>query len=51
MGSLRVVANAAGDVVKIIDYDAFGNVLADSNSFFEIQLGFAGGCTIGIQDW
>jgi len=43
VGSLRVVANASGSVVKKIDYDSFGNILADSNPAFIIPFGFAGG--------
>jgi len=31
VGSLRVVADASGNVVKRIDYDAFGNIISDSN--------------------
>ena len=27
VGSLRVVADAAGNVVKRIDYDSFGNII------------------------
>jgi RHS repeat-associated protein len=43
MGSLRVVADAAGNVVKSIEYDSFGNILDDSNPSYEIPFGFAGG--------
>ncbi|MFC1816115.1 RHS repeat domain-containing protein, partial [Thermodesulfobacteriota bacterium] len=43
VGSLRVVANASGSVVKRIDYDTFGNILADTNPAFEVPFGFAGG--------
>jgi RHS repeat-associated protein len=43
VGSLRVVADAAGDVVKRIDYDSFGNILNDTNPSFEVPFGFAGG--------
>jgi RHS repeat-associated protein len=43
VGSLRVVADAAGNVVKRIDYDSFGNIIADTNEAFKIPLGFAGG--------
>jgi len=43
VGSLRAVMDGAGNVVKRIDYDTFGNVLADSNADFEAPFGFAGG--------
>jgi RHS repeat-associated protein len=43
VGSLRLVADAAGNVVKSIEYDSFGNVLTDSNLSFEIPFGFSGG--------
>jgi uncharacterized protein RhaS with RHS repeats len=35
-GSLRLVVDAAGAVVKRIDYDAFGNVLTDTNPAFDV---------------
>ncbi len=34
------------NVIKPIDYDAFGNVISDSNPEFSIPFGFAG----GLQD-
>ena len=43
VGSLRLVADANGNVVKRIDYDSFGNVISDTDSSFEIPFGFAGG--------
>jgi RHS repeat-associated protein len=43
VGSLRVVADAAGNVVKRIDYDSFGNIINDTNPSFEVPFGFAGG--------
>ena len=43
VGSLRVVTDSAGNVIKIVDYDAFGNILSDSNSVFTVPFGFAGG--------
>jgi len=46
VGSLRILADAAGNIVKRIDYDSFGNVLYDSNPGFAVPLGFAG----GLQD-
>ncbi|MBI9086620.1 MAG: hypothetical protein JEZ11_23685 [Desulfobacterales bacterium] len=43
VGSLRIVADTTGNVVKRIDYDAFGNILSDTNPAFEVSFGFAGG--------
>jgi RHS repeat-associated protein len=43
VGSLRVVADSAGHMVKRIDYDSFGNIIADTNEGFAIPFGFAGG--------
>ena len=43
VGSLRVVADGFGNVVKKIDYDSFGNITRDTNASFEIPFGFAGG--------
>jgi RHS repeat-associated protein len=42
VGSVRLVADSTGSVVQRIDYDEFGNVLADSASGFQ-PFGFAGG--------
>ncbi len=46
VGSLRVVADSTGNVVKRIDYDSFGNIIADTDSLFDMPFGFAG----GLQD-
>ena len=43
VGSLRVVADSAGNVVKRTDYDSFGNIINDTNPAFEVPFGFAGG--------
>jgi RHS repeat-associated protein len=43
VGSLKIVSDASGNVVKIIDYDSFGNIINDSNSSFNIPFVFAGG--------
>lgn len=42
-GTPRVVADAAGQVVKAIDHDSFGVVISDSNPAFDLPIGFAGG--------
>jgi len=43
VGTPRVIADATGAIVKVIDYDAFGNVLTDSNPSFQLAIGYAGG--------
>jgi RHS repeat-associated protein len=43
VGSLRVVADASGNVVKRIDYDSFGNIIDEIDPTFEVPFGFAGG--------
>jgi len=45
-GSLRVVADASGNVVKRIDYDSFGNIIMDTNPSFDVPFGFA----VGLYD-
>jgi YD repeat-containing protein len=41
--SLRMVADASGNVVKRITYDSFGNILEDTNPSLTMPFGFAGG--------
>jgi RHS repeat-associated protein len=43
VGTLRAVADTSGNIVKRIDYDSFGNIIADSNPAFSVLFGFAGG--------
>ncbi|MCP4351770.1 MAG: hypothetical protein GY795_40425 [Desulfobacterales bacterium] len=43
VGSLRIVTDASGTVVRKTDYDSFGNIYSDSNPAFEVPFGFAGG--------
>ncbi len=43
VGSLRVVADTSGNVIKAIQYDPFGGIIEDSNPDFKIPLGFASG--------
>jgi len=43
VGSLRLVADGSGNVVKRISYDSFGNILEDTNPSFTMPFGFAGG--------
>ncbi|WFS61831.1 RHS repeat-associated core domain-containing protein [Pseudodesulfovibrio thermohalotolerans] len=43
VGSLRVVADADGNVIKEVLYDPFGGIIADTNPGLRVPLGFAGG--------
>ncbi|MBH24557.1 MAG: hypothetical protein CMH57_08915 [Myxococcales bacterium] len=43
VGSPRVITDAAGSVVKIVDYDVFGRIVFDSDPAFDLPFGFAGG--------
>jgi RHS repeat-associated protein len=43
VGSLRVVADSSGNVVKRIYYDSFGNIIEDTDPSFDIPFGSAGG--------
>jgi RHS repeat-associated protein len=43
VGSLRVVADASGNVIKRIDCDSFGSIINDTNPGFHVPFGFAGG--------
>nr|WP_320190299.1 RHS repeat-associated core domain-containing protein [uncultured Desulfobacter sp.] len=43
VGSLRLVTDSAGNSVKRIDYDTFGNVISDSDESLTVPFGFAGG--------
>ncbi|CAB1081078.1 odd Oz/ten-m homolog 4 [Olavius algarvensis Delta 1 endosymbiont] len=43
VGSLRLISDSAGNVMKSLEYDSFGNVLNDSNPAFAVPFGFAGG--------
>ncbi|MEO8133744.1 MAG: RHS repeat-associated core domain-containing protein, partial [Betaproteobacteria bacterium] len=47
LGSPRVLTDTAGAVVRVLEFDAFGNVTADSNPAFELPIGFAGGLADG----
>ena len=43
VGSVRIVADSSGNVVKKINYDSFGNIINDTEPTFEIPFGFSGG--------
>ena len=43
VGSLRAVVDHSGVMVKRIDYDAYGYIINDTNTSFQVPFGFAGG--------
>ena len=43
VGTLKVVADASGNVIRSIEYDSFGNILDETNPLFAVPFGFAGG--------
>lgn len=43
VGSLRVVADQSGNVIKEILCDSFGGIIEDTNPALRIPIGFAGG--------
>ncbi|MDO7653203.1 MAG: hypothetical protein MUQ57_00750, partial [Porticoccus sp.] len=43
IGTPRFITDETGTLVKKIDYDAYGNVIADTNLAMDIPFGFAGG--------
>jgi len=43
VGSLKIIADTAANVLKRIKYDSFGNIIQDTNPSFAIPFGFAGG--------
>ncbi len=43
VGTLKAVADASGNVIRSIEYDAFGNIISDSDDSFAVPFGFAGG--------
>jgi RHS repeat-associated protein len=43
VGTPRVVTDAGGVVVKIVERDSFGRLLSDSNPAFALPIGFASG--------
>lgn len=47
LGTPRVVCDADGELVKVLEYDSFGQVMADSNPAFELHNSFAGGLIDG----
>jgi RHS repeat-associated protein len=43
VGSLRAITDTNHNIVKVITYDTYGNILTDTNPSFAIPFGFAGG--------
>ena|GEM_PF-578160 len=42
-GTPRVVSDATGQAVKVMEYDSFGNLISDSDPAFRLPIGYAGG--------
>lgn len=42
LGTPRVVCDANGQLVKVLEYNSFGHPIADSNPAFELHITFAG---------
>jgi len=47
VGTPLLVTNSAGLEMKRMEYDSFGNMTFDSNSSFDLPIGFAGGLADG----
>ncbi len=47
LGTPKAVTDAAGAVIKTVEYDAWGVEVSDSNPTFDLPLGFAGGIADG----
>jgi RHS repeat-associated protein len=47
LGTPKAVTDSTGNTVKIVEYDAWGVKLSDSNPTFELPIGFAGGIADG----
>ena len=45
LGTPRVISDAAGTVVRSMEYDSYGFLQSDSNPSFDLPIGFAGGIT------
>jgi len=43
VGSLRLVTDSSGNIIKTLDYDSFGNIIQDTNSTFDMPFAFGGG--------
>jgi RHS repeat-associated protein len=43
VGTPRVISDATGNIIKTLDFDSYGFLIADSNPGFDLPIGFAGG--------
>ena len=43
VGTLKAISDINGNIVKVMTYDTFGNILTDKNPSFKVPFGFAGG--------
>jgi RHS repeat-associated protein len=44
-GTPRVITDAAGQVVRVMEYNSYGKLISDSNPDFQLPVGYAGGIT------
>lgn len=42
-GTPRIVSNADGTSVKVMEYNSYGKIISDSNPTFQLPVGYAGG--------
>ncbi|MHB1012925.1 MAG: RHS repeat domain-containing protein [Desulfobacteria bacterium] len=50
LGTPKSVTDATGSVVKVVEYDAWGVKMLDSNPAFDLLIGFAGGIADGATN-
>ena len=43
LGSPKLITDSGGNVIKVLEYDSYGRIIADSNPGFTIAVGYAGG--------
>ena len=43
LGTPKVVTDNAGNVLKVMEYDSWGNKISDNNASLDLPVGFAGG--------
>jgi RHS repeat-associated protein len=59
VGTPRVISDATGNIIKTLDYDSYGVLLADNNLGFDLPIGFSGGISdrvtglvrFGVRDY
>lgn len=43
LGSPKTITDSSGTTIKVMEYDSYGRLIADSNPDFAIAIGYAGG--------